>query len=193
MAATGLAMLASCSELSIGDGPREILDKQTGATISTVGRPLVFAHERPERAAHMRDYITLAAAAVDRQGRIEYDLIAYFWTTFDAHGLEGEPFKERASGLESKPLTLAADDRRIQLHLAASTARDAGIGLALDTPPAHSSAPEVYATDLPTLRFLAAARHLSVLTDPDDPSSNFELWADHRTALRQLVRLLNGD
>ena len=186
-------MLASCSEIPIGDGPREILDKDTGATISAVGRPLVFAHERPERAAHMRDYITLAAAAVDRQGRIEYDLIAYFWTTFDAHGLEGEPFEERASGLESKPLTLAADDRRIQLHLAASTARDAGIGFALGTPPAPSSAPKVYATDLPTLRFLAAARHLSVLTDADDPSSNFELWADHRAALRQLVRLLNGE
>ncbi len=193
MTAFVLAMLASCTEIPVGDGPREILDKETGATISVVGRPLVFAHERPERAAHMRDYITLAAAAVNRQGRIEYDLIAYFWTTLDAHGLEGEPFKERASGLESKPLTIAADDRRILLQLAASSVRDAGIGLALGAPAPPSSAAAVYATDLSTLRFLAAARHLSVLADEDDPASNFELWADRRGALKQLVKLLNGD
>ena len=188
-----LALLASCSELPTGDSPRELLDKDTAATISMVGRPLVFAHERPERAAHMRDYITLAAAAVDRGGRIEYDLIVYFWTTFDAHGLEGEPFKERAAGLARKPLAIAADDRRILLQLAGSNAHDAGIGGAVGVPPAHSTTPEVYATDLPTLRFLAAARHLSVLADADDPSSNFELWADHRAALRQLVRLLSGE
>lgn len=177
----------------MSDSPREILDNQTGATVSVVGRPLVFAHERPERAAHMRNYITLAAAAVDRGGRIEYDLIAWFWTTFDAHGLEGEPFQQRAAGLESKPLTIAADDRRISLQPAAPSAHEAGIGSVADFAPPHAGMPVVYATDLPTLGFLAAARHLAVLADADDPASAFELWADRRHALKQLVRSLNGE
>lgn len=191
--AVAVGSLTSCSEIPVSDSPREILDPQTGATLSLVGRPLVFAHERPERAAHMRDYITLAAAAVDRGGKIEYDLIAYFWTTFDAHGLEGEPFQRRAAGLESKPLTMAADDRRISLQPAAPNAREAGIGLAPDFAPPHAGMPVVYATDLPTLGFLAAARHLAVLADAEDPSSAFELWADRRPALKQLVRSLNGE
>jgi hypothetical protein len=191
--ALALGPLTACSDIPVSDGPREILDSQTGATISMVARPLVFAHERPERAAHMRDYITLAAAAVDRGGRIEYDLIAYFWTTFDAHGLEGETFQQRAAGLESKPLTIAADDRRILLQPAALNAREAGIGLAPDFAPPHAAMPVVYATDLPTLGFLSAARHLAVLADADDPASAFELWADQRRALKRLVRSLNGE
>ncbi len=191
--ALALGSLSACAEIPVSDSPREILDSQTGATLSVVGRPLVFAHERPERAAHMRDYITLAAAAVDRGGRIEYDLIAYFWTTFDAHGLEGESFQQRAAGLESKPLTIAADDRRIYLQPAAVSAHEAGIGSAADFAPPHAGMPVVYATDLPTLGFLSAAHHLAVLADADDPASAFELWADRRRALKQLVRSLNGE
>jgi hypothetical protein len=141
----------------------------------------------------MRDYITVAAAAVNRGGKVEYDLIAYFWTTFDAHGLEGEPLQRRAAGLESQPLTLAADDRRITLRPAAPSAREAGIGLVPEFAPPHAGSPVVYATDLRTLGFLAAARRLAVLADAEDPASAFELWTDHRRALKQLVRSLNGE
>src|SRR5205814_7801600 len=34
-------------------------------------------------AANVRDYVTLAAAAVDRNGKVSYVLIGYFWSTVD--------------------------------------------------------------------------------------------------------------
>ena len=66
--------LSACTTLPGTADPEEYLDPETAATISIVGKPLVFAHERPERAAHMRDYVTLAAAAVNRSGKTDYVL-----------------------------------------------------------------------------------------------------------------------
>ena len=73
--------LTACAALPGTPGPEEYLDPTTAATISVVGKPMVFGHERPERAAHMRDYVTLAAAAVNRGGKTDYVLVAYDWTT----------------------------------------------------------------------------------------------------------------
>jgi hypothetical protein len=192
-AAIFLWALSACAELPSADAPREYLDKDTAATVNVVGRALVFAHERPERAAHMRDYVTLAGAAIDRNGKVNYVLIAYFWTTFDAHGLEGESFKQRTLGVAAKPIVIVADDRRILLKPQEANAYDAGIGSAVDAPPGHEVRPWVFGTDLPTLRFISAARRLAVQTDPEDPSALFQLWADRRDSLKSLVRVLSGE
>src|SRR5258706_12201867 len=63
--------------------PEEYLDEQTGATVDVVDAPLVFARDRSERAANLRDYVTVAAAAVNRGGKLEYVLVAYVWSTLD--------------------------------------------------------------------------------------------------------------
>jgi hypothetical protein len=55
-----------------------------------------------------------------------------------------------------------------------------------------STEPDVYRTDLETLRFIAAARHLVVLRRADDPSSAYEIWDDQRAALGAFVDLLDG-
>jgi hypothetical protein len=183
-----LCTLSACTTLPSAGSPEEYLDPATAATISVVGKPLVFAHERPERAAHMRDYVTLAAAAVNRVGKIDYVLIAYNWTTFDEHGRSGDP-STSADGL-----IIAADDRRITLSPTGHSAHDAGIGIPVHAPPARSAKPNVYRTDLATLRFIAAARHLSVFKGADDDASTgYEIWDDQRAALAALVRLLSGE
>jgi hypothetical protein len=148
---------------------------------------MVFARERPERAAHMRDYVTLAAAAVNRGGKTDYVLVAYDWTTFDEHGRSGETPTSTAS------LIVAADDRRIALTLASHSTRDVGIGTPVHPPPVRSTEPDVYRTDLDTLRFIAAARHLAVLRRADDPSSAYGIWDDQRAALGAFVALLDGE
>jgi hypothetical protein len=178
--------LAACTALPGTPGPQEYLDPTTAATISVVGKPIVFAHERPERAAHMRDYVTLAAAAVNRGGKTDYVLVAYDWTTFDEHGRSGETPTAGAG------LVVAADDRRIALTLAGHSAHDLGIGTPVHPPPVSSSEPDVYRTDLETLRFIAAARHLAVLRRGDDPSSAYAIWDDQRAALGAFVTLLDG-
>jgi hypothetical protein len=178
--------LTACTALPGTPSPEEYLDETTGATISVVGKPLVFARERPERAAHMRDYVTLAAAAVNRRGKTDYVLVAYDWTTFDEHGRSGEPAAATIG------LVIAADDRRISLTLAGHSAHDVGIGTPVHPPPVRSTEPDVYRTDRETLRFIAAARHLAVLKRADDPSTTYEIWDDQRPALGAFVALLDG-
>jgi hypothetical protein len=178
--------LTACTTLPGIASPEEYLDQTTGATITVVGKPLVFAHERPERAAHMRDYVTLAAAAVNRGGKTDHVLVAYYWTTFDEHGRSGE------TPIATAGLVVAADDRRIALSLAGHSAHELGIGTPVHPPPVSSVTPDIYRTDLATLRFIAAAHHLAVLKQGDDPSMAYEIWDDQRAALGAFVDLLSG-
>jgi hypothetical protein len=178
--------LSACTTVPGTASPEEYLDPETAATISIVGKPLVFAHERPERAAHMRDYVTLAAAAVNRSGKTDYVLVAYDWTTFDEHGRSGEIHSATTA------LVVAADDRRITLNLAGHSAHDVGIGTPVHPPPVGSPTPDIYRTDLATMRFIAAARHLAVLKQSDAAATAYTIWDDQRAALGVFVDLLSG-
>jgi hypothetical protein len=59
-----LVAFGTCAALAGDKRPREYLDEETAATITVVGDPLVFACAQPNLAANVRDYVTLAAAAV---------------------------------------------------------------------------------------------------------------------------------
>ena len=78
-----LLLLSSGAIARDAPPPTEYLDETTGATVTVVDRPLVFARERNERAANLRDYVTLSAASVNRGGKVEYVLVAYLWSTLD--------------------------------------------------------------------------------------------------------------
>lgn len=173
-------LIAACSSTARRDQPREYLDQQTAATVTVVDQPLVFARERPEFAANVRDYVTLAAAAVNRSGKVSYALLAYFWSTVDARGATG------ASVTDKTPV-IVADDRRILLKTPERSARDAGIGAPLHAPPGMNATPMVFTTDLATLRFMASARQLSVRAGNDVAENAYELWSDQRSALLAFV------
>jgi hypothetical protein len=187
-----IAGLGGCLTAGTMDSPEEYLDNETAATVLVVARPLVFARDRPELAVHMRDYVTLAAAWIDRSGKTDYVLIAYFWTTLDAHGREGESHSLNGADPGSRELIIVADDRRIRLKAASLSAHDIGIGEAVHAPPSRAAVQVLYRVDLATLRFLAAAHHLALLQDIDDPTSSFQLWSDRRPALSALVKSLSG-
>ena len=182
---TLLGIYAAAASAGEGDAAREYLDEQTGATITIVTHPLVFAHARTELAANVRDYVTLEAAAVDRSGKVSYVLIAYFWSTVDPR-LRDEPPPA------PEPLLLQADDRRLQLSTRGQTAHEAGIGVAMDAPPGSNAVPRVYTTDLPTLRFIAEARQLSLLVETERTTLSYGLWEDRRPSLRAFVRHLSA-
>jgi hypothetical protein len=173
--------LGACASLPEPANPHEFLDETTAATVSVVAKPLVFAHERPELAAHTRDYVTLAAASVDRGGAIEYFVFAYFWSTLD---------NRTRNGVAPVPdnLTIAADDRRIEPQLAGHSSQEAGVGSAVRAPPGRHWTLNVYRTDVATLRFIAEARHLTVIAGSEKAQVTHELWEDQRRALRGLVR-----
>jgi hypothetical protein len=52
--------------------------------------------------------------------------------------------------------------------------------------------PNVYPTDLATLRSVAEARHLAVTIDTESSTLTYELWEDRRNALRAFVQRLSG-
>jgi hypothetical protein len=165
--------------------PLEYLDPDTAATVTVVAQPLVFANPRTELAANARDYVTLAAAAVDRGGKVSYVGIAYFWSTVDP--------RMRTDTLPApEPLVLVADDRRIVLRLRGQSAHDAGIGVAVHAPAGATGPPSVYGLDLATLRFVAEARQLTVLAESNGTLLNYPLWDDRRAALRAFVRHMSG-
>ncbi|MBV8909957.1 MAG: hypothetical protein JOZ89_04270 [Gammaproteobacteria bacterium] len=179
-------LLALCARdgLAGAKAPQEYLDEDTGATITIVGEPLTFAAARPDLAANLRDYVTLAAAAVDLNRKVRYVLIAYFWSTVD-------PRVRRAPPRAPDSLVLQADDRRIELTLRDS--HEAGIGAPVQVPAGTDATPSAYGTDLATLRFIAEARRLTLVSDSEEVPLGYELWEDRRATLRAFVRHMNGE
>lgn len=175
-----IAALNACTASPGPREPNEFLDEKTAATVSVAAKPLVFARERPELAAHARDYITLAAASVNRSGTIEYFIFAYFWSTVD-------PRNGNGSRSLSGELTIAADDRLIHPQLAGHSAQDAGVGSAVRAPPGHRWTLNVYRSDAATLRYMAEARRLNAVAGSAQEPITFELWDDQRRSLRALV------
>jgi hypothetical protein len=182
-----LMLLAACaSEATVAPaGANEYLDEVTGATITTVERPLVFARERRDLAANARDYVTLAAASVNRGGKIHYTLIVYVWSTVDT--------RAREQPADAKIIVVSADDRRIRLTTSGRTAEAQGISKPVHEPPGPTLAPAVFETDLQTLRFLAAARNVSLQLGEDSLAPSYAIWDDERDSLGQFARFLNGE
>jgi len=187
------ALLAGCNTIPPdADDPvtaapeqvREYLDEQTGATVSAVDQPLVFARDRSERAANQRDYVTLAAATVNRGGKRDYVLIAYVWSTLD-------PRYEPAN-VDPDSLVLVADDRRIHLTANGKSSADLGIGRAIHAPSGRGAKPLAFPTDLATMRFIAAARSLEMQAKSDDTIVTYTLWDDQRGSLDRFVHFLEG-
>lgn len=182
---------------SDANAPREYLDAETGATVFFVGRPLVFAHEHsafggdvprsspitPGMTAAPRDYVTLAAAAVDRNGRYTYMLIGYFWSV-------GAPPQGENACAGREHLVLQLGDRRIELPPFAGSARDAGISQQIHRPSTDAK-PAVYPSDLATLTLLGESAHPVLYCGAEKAPLKYELLEDRLPALRELVRHLS--
>src|ERR1700688_2516025 len=85
-ALTALSASAGLSARASDDKPRdsgEIFDEQRGNPLLVVPKPLVFARERTDVAAHERDYATLVAVEIDQSGKYSEYLLLYRWSTVD--------------------------------------------------------------------------------------------------------------
>ena len=172
------AAVALCACASVPDrGPVQYVDRDTGVNYTLVSKPLIFAHLRPQIAARVRDYATVAAAFRDRNGQTEYVFLIYLWSTVD-------PRNEPGTAHSAADLALAADDRLIPLHALSDPAHRLP---PLDRPPAPYFLAAMYGTDLSTLRYLTSARYLALLRDEGGAEARFELWDDERAALADFV------
>jgi len=144
----------------------------------------VFARERSERAANLRDYVTVVAASVNRGGKLEYVLVVYVWSTLDAQNAP-------ASALADS-LLLIADDRRIRLNANGKTPAE----LASRAPCTHRRAGRQTAGVSGRPRHPALHRGRPQPRRADHAGRglvSYELWDDERPALDRYVRFLKGE
>jgi hypothetical protein len=206
---TSLLLLGASVVVAASDAnaPRQYADEETGATVFFVGRPLVFVHQRPTFGGDMprsapvapdmtaappspvppnmdapRDYLTLAAAAVDRGGKYTYVLIGYFWS------VGGPPQGENACNSRER-LVLQLGDRRIEFVPSDGSARDAGISKPIYRPSTDAK-PATYPSDLATLGLIAESAHPVLYCGAEKAPLKYELLEDRLPALRELVRHL---
>jgi len=170
------------------NSPLEYVDEETGVTVTVVGRPLVFEHQRAAanewRSDGSRDYVTLAAAAVDRAGKLSYLLIVYFWSV-------GVSEPSEPARLAREPLVFELQERRIELAPQGGSAREAGISAPVHRPSFGPVAPAVYAIDLPTMSLIAESAHPALYCGAKSAQVKYELFEDRLPALRELLRRLN--
>ena len=179
-----LIVLASCTTQT-RLASREIFDEQSASTLTVVGKPLVFARERSDVAAHARDYVTLVAVEEDRSGDYNQYLLLYRWSTVDRR-------MSQPPGPDAGALHMLVDGRPIDLLPLGSVP----IGLTQRRSfhvPAHSDAvPRAYRVDTATLHFIASSRDLTLRMPQETLDMPFTLWEDGRAALNQFLQQAVG-
>jgi hypothetical protein len=200
-----LLLLASSDVTAASDAnaPRQYVDEETGVSVFFVARPLVFYHERrtsggemprsgsaaepqvaPNMTAAPRDYVTLAAAAVDRAGKYTYMLVGYVWSV-------GAPPQDENACIGHERLVLQFGEHRIELAAFEGAARDLGISQPIHHPSMSDVKSAIYLSDLATLGLIAESAHPVLYCGAENASIKYELLEDRLPALRELVRHLS--
>ncbi|HPF25753.1 MAG TPA: hypothetical protein P5528_12640 [Steroidobacteraceae bacterium] len=176
-----LCVLGACTALPPPE-PRSHLDERTGVTLTVVDQPLVFARERRDIAANVRDYITLVAVERDQAGKFTLALIAYRWSTIDKR------VNDESLDANTK-LVIVADGRDIRLEpLADELPADLQGDPRLLPPAAPEYATTAYQVDAATLTFIATSANLSAFYEDATQPLSFALWNDARDALAHFAR-----
>jgi hypothetical protein len=177
-----LVLVTAASSTLAGVQPLEYLDQETGATVTVVSHPLVFARERSAAIYGQRDYVTLAAASVDQSGKITFMFIGYFW----AAGAPQSHEEARCNAIVLQP-----QDARVALTPLGGPAREAGIAEPVHRPPFGRPVPCIYVVDLQIMQTIASSAHLELHGGEDTKSPTYQLFDDRLDALRELVRRLS--
>jgi hypothetical protein len=174
------APLAGCT--ATPSVPAEVLDRDTGATVTSPAKPILFVHSLDSLGSAPFEYVTLVAVDVNRNSRHEHLLLAYGWTSAQAV----------TTPQDAPALRLVGDDQVVELQPEVRSARDFGIATLPHQPPkGFAGAPFVYRCEVSTWRLLAAARQLTIQVGALDKSPpRYEVWVDGRPALRDMLATL---
>jgi hypothetical protein len=159
----------------------EIFDEQTGSTLLVVSKPLVFARDRSDVAAHSRDYATLVAVEDDRSGEYTQFLLLYRWSTVDRR-MSPPP------GPDEGELKMLADGRTIDLKPLERPPTSLAQRQALHVPDHGDIVYRAYRVDSATLHYIAASHDLSVRMTQESLDTPFTIWEDGRAALAQFLQ-----
>ena len=174
-----LTALPACRSRPPAASP-ENFDERTGNTLRVVAKPLVFARERTDVAAHARDYATLVAVEVDHSGKASEYLLLYRWSTVDRR-MSAPPDPQAGE------LRILAEGRAIDLMPLAELPIGLSRGRELHVPNHGDLVTHAYSVDVTTLRFIAASRELSVRMPQEQLDTPFSMWEDGRPALGRFL------
>ena len=160
---------------------QEIFDEETASTLLVVSKPMVFARERSDVAAHSRDYATLVAVEDDRSGQYTQYLLLYRWSTVDRRML---PPPDPDAG----QLLILADGRTIDLKPLERPPTSLAHARALHVPEHGDVVYRAYRVDSAMLRFIAASHELFVRMPQEPLDTPFALWEDGRSALARFLQ-----
>jgi hypothetical protein len=179
-----LTSLPACGGLPRRDSApasHEIFDEQSGNTLLAAAKPILFARDRTDVAAHARDYATLVVVEVDHSGEYSNYLLLYRWSTVD-------PRMSAPPAPQAGELKILADGRVIdlapleRLPINLTQQRD------LHLPDHGKPVTHAYAVDAAMLHFIATSREISVQLPQEKLDTPFTMWEDGRPSLAQFLR-----
>ncbi|MDP9090772.1 MAG: hypothetical protein M3O26_18805 [Pseudomonadota bacterium] len=173
-------LLGACSSTPPAPG-HEIFDEQTGNTLTVVSKPIVFARERTDVAAHARDYATLVAVEVDHSGTFKNYLLLHRWSTVDTR-MSPPP------GPEAGEMRLLGEGRELKLQPLDSLPISVTSGRELYLPRHGAAVTRAFAVDGDILRFIAASRTLILQMPKESLDAPFQIWDDGRGALLEFLQ-----
>jgi hypothetical protein len=176
LAVTALAACATRPQTA----SEEIFDEENASTLLVTAKPLVFARDRSDAAAHARDYATLVAVEIDISGDYSQYLLLYRWSTVDKRM---SPPPSQSEGA----LRIFADGRAIDLKPTDKLPVNFAQRRELHVPKHDDVVPRGYKIDVGTLRFIATSRELLVRMPQEQLGTPFRLYEDGRAALVQFL------
>jgi hypothetical protein len=160
---------------------QEIFDESDASTLLVVAKPMVFARERSDLAAHARDYATVVAVEIDISGDYSDYLLVYRWSTVDRRML---PPPDPAGGA----LRIVADGRVFDFKPVDRLPVNFAQRRELHMPKHDDVLPRGYKLDAETLRFIANSEDLNLRMPQEPLDAPFQLFEDGRRALLEFLK-----
>jgi hypothetical protein len=175
-----LTALASCASRPPA-ASQEIFDESDASTLLVAARPIVFARERSDLAAHARDYATVVAVEIDISGDYSDYLLVYRWSTVDRRML---PPPDPAAGA----LRIVADGRVLDFKPVDKLPVNFAQRRELHMPKHDDVVPRGYKVNAETLHFIATSQDLTLRMPQEPFDAPFNLFADGRAALLEFLK-----
>lgn len=181
------AVVTGCASVPQDKPLRERLDDNTGATMTTLERPMAFYREQPMLAANARDYVYLGPVEVNRSGELTYMLWAAYASTIDRGRGSGLRVPTRAYlMLDGAPLELIAADRPAH--------RREALGEWLYDSPIVGGNRVLYEVTRAQVVAITNARQLRLVTEEDGGAiAEFEPWRESTSEFGRFSRYLRGE
>jgi hypothetical protein len=172
MLASALLLTAGCATTD-SSAPREYLDEETAATITTVAKPWVFNRQD---APPQLDFFKLYAIDVNRMGdHKQYLVVMQYWP---------DPALRGAS---APTLLLRGPDQEFALQPIAVNPRQLGIAQSIDKSAPAWAQSSFYPIDKAKLQAIAQIRELSAVLITGDMRAPYAPWRDGSEAFSEFA------